>query len=189
MDHFKKIAMKKIAAYIVLALAGLLGACQDDEAFKIPTAVSFEINMNRNASTNSRLNFIQGHMTLASFSFDGRREEGGDTYFTKPYEEGLLLSFDAGNVVDALKFQIPQGNYTRIEVALETYDDDSNTSGLVVTGWYLHSNGTQYPVRFELGSSIDFEIEAREQSGNTQILLRQSKTARAKITLDQFKWF
>jgi hypothetical protein len=180
--------MYRIAIYMMLMLAGVFSSCQDEEEFKIPTDVSFQVDINRNASTNGRLQFSQGHITLASFAFDGRREEGGDVYFEKSYERGLLINFAPGQPIDALKFQIPQGNYNRIEVELETYDD-FESPGLVVVGSYLNSNGVLYPLRFEAGSSLDFEVQSKEQSGNTQIVLRAGTAANAIIKLDPVRWF
>ena len=179
--------MRKLTASVLLILMGLVSACQDDEEFKIPTDVRFQLDMNREASTNNRLSFTHGHISLASFSFDGRREEGGDVYFTKTYEQGLFYSFDPSAPSEALTFQIPQGNYSRIEVALETYD--AAPGGLVVLGNYLHTNGTHYPVRVELGSSFEIEIDARDFSGYKQIVLKQSTPATATISLDPIVWF
>ena len=180
--------MKRIAIYTMLMLVGMFSSCQDEEELKIPTDVGFKVDINRSASTNGRLNFTHGHINLASFAFDGRREQGGDVYFEKQYDQGLLISFDPGKTVEALKFQIPQGNYTRIEVELESYDD-LHDDGLVLIGTYLNANGIQYPVRFELGSSLAFEIKSRDGSGNNQIILKAGTPASAVVKLDPIKWF
>ena len=179
--------MKKIAKYIFFLLAGTLWSCEETEEFKIPSDVGFRMDINREANTNGRLSFTGGYITLASFSFEGKREQGGDVFFTKEYERGLKVAFDANQPVDALAFQVPQGNYVHIETEMETYDD-SSLSGLVIYGSFLNSNGTRYPVRIELSSSVDFEIEARDMSGSSQIVLQQSSPATAKIKLDPVKW-
>ena len=134
--------MKKIATYVFSLLAGILLSCQEAEEFKIPSDVGFRMDINREASPAGRLSFTTGYITLASFSFEGRREQGGDVFFTKEYERGLKVAFDATVPVDALAFQIPQGNYVRIEIEMETYED-TVLSSLVVSGSYLHSNGTR----------------------------------------------
>ena len=180
--------MKKITTYIFFLLAGMLLSCEEAEEFKVPSDVGFRMDINREVDPGGRLNFTGGYITLASFSFEGKREQGGDVFFTKEYERGLQLAFDATKPVDALAFQVPQGNYIRIEVEMETYDDTS-VSGLVVSGSYLHSNGTRYPIRFELSSSIHIEVTARDKSGSSQIVLQKSAPATAKIKLDPVKWF
>lgn len=180
--------MKRIAIYTMLILTGVFCSCQDEEEFKIPADVSIQMDINRTASSNGRLNFTQGHISLASFAFDGKREEGGDIYFEKEYEQGLQISFNQGQPGEALKFQIPQGNYTRIEIELESFDD-LDDSGLVLTGTYLNASGILYPIRFELGSSLAFEIESKDGSGNSQILLKAGTPATAIIKLDPIKWF
>ena len=187
-DYSKVNTMKRIAIYTLLMLAGLFSSCQDDEEFKIPTSVGFQMDMNRNASTNGRLSFTQGHIRLASFAFDGRREEGRDVYFEKKYEQGLSVSFAPGQAVDALTFQIPQGNYHRVEVELDTYDD-VHDDGLVLIGSYLNANGVQYPVRFKLSSSLAFEVASKDKSGNNQIVLKAGTPATAIIKFDPIKWF
>lgn len=180
--------MRKIAACIVFVLLGLLSSCQDHEEFKIPTDVGFQVDMNRNASTNGRLIFNEGHIMLSSFSFDGRREEGGDIYFEKSYEQGLLITFHPDIMVEALQFKIPQGNYTRIKIALET-QDSADVSAIVVTGSYLLSNGTRYPIRFEFSAALDLELESRDEAGNIQIVLKKGTPATATIKFDPVKWF
>ena len=180
--------MKKIATYIFFLLAGILMSCQETEEFKIPSDVGFRMDINREANPGGQLSFTSGYITLSSFSFEGKREQGGDVFFTKEYERGLQVAFDATKPVDAWAFQVPQGNYLRIEVEMETYDDTS-VSGLVVSGSYLHSNGIRYPIQLELSSSVDIEIEARDKSGSKQIVLKKSSPATAKIKLDPVKWF
>ena len=180
--------MKKAVTFIFSLLVGILLSCQETEEFKIPSDVGFRMDINRETNPEGRLSFTGGYITLASFSFEGRREQGGDVFFTNEYERGLQVAFDATKPVDALTFQVPQGNYTRIEVEMETYDDTA-ISGLVVSGSYLHSNGTRYPLRLELNSSVDIEIEARDNSGSSQIVLQQKSPATAKIKLNPLKWF
>lgn len=180
--------MKKIAACIFSLLAGILLSCQDTEEFKIPSDIGFRMDIKREAEAAGPLSFTNGHITLASFSFEGEREQGGEVFFDKEYEQGIKLPFDAAKPVDALVFQVPQGNYIRIEVEMETYDDTS-VSGLVVFGSYLNSNGTRYPIKFELSSAVDMEIEATGNTGSRQIVLKQSSPATAIIKLDPFKWF
>lgn len=180
--------MKRIITYVFFLLAGTLLSCQETDEFKVSSDVAFRMDIDREANSGGRLNFTGGSITLASFSFEGRREQGADVFFTKEYERGLQIAFDATQPVDALAFQVPQGNYVRIEVELETYDDTA-VSGLVLTGSYLHSNGVRYPLRLELSSSVDIEIEASDRSGSKQIVLKQSSPATAKIKLDPIKWF
>ena len=180
--------MKRIITYVFFLLAGTLLSCQETDEFKVSSDVAFRMDIDREANSGGRLNFTGGSITLASFSFEGRREQGADVFFTKEYERGLQIAFDATQPVDALAFQVPQGNYVRIEVELETYDD-TTVSGLVLTGSYLHSNGVRYPLRLELSSSVDIEIEASDRLGSKQIVLKQSSPATAKIKLDPIKWF
>jgi hypothetical protein len=180
--------MKSITTFILFLMAALLCSCKDAEEFKIPADLGFRMDINRGTSSNGRLNFTKGSITLASFSFDGRREQGGDIYFSRSYESGLSIAFDPNQSIEAFNFTILQGNYTRIEIEFET-SDESDDSSLVVEGWYLHTNGTRYPLRFELESSVDFEIEAKEQSGNKQIVIKQETPAIAEIKLDPVKWF
>ena len=180
--------MKKITTYVFSLLAGILMSCQETEEFKIPSEIGFRIDIKRETNPSARLSFTSGYITLSSFSFEGRRKQGGDVFFTKEYDRGLQIAFDATKPVDALVFHVPQGNFVRIEVEMETYDDTS-LSGLVVSGSYLHSSGTRYPIRLELSSSIDIEIEARDKSGSKEIVLKQSSPATAKINLDPVKWF
>lgn len=180
--------MKRIITYVFFLLAGTFLSCQETDEFKVSSDVGFRMDIDREANSNERLNFTGGYITLASFSFEGRREQGADVFFTKEYDRGLQIAFDATQPVDALAFQVPQGNYVRIEVEMETYDGTS-ISGLVVTGSYLHSNGTRYPLRLELSSSVDFEIEAKDKTGSKQIVLKQSSPASAKIKLDPAEWF
>jgi len=180
--------MKAQFLLVLLFCGSFLFSCQGDEVFKQPTQVGFAMDINREAGMGDRLQFDQGSIILASFDFEGQRVQGDDVFFSREYEQGLLIPFDPNNVIAELDFQIPQGSYTRISVSFSTFDDFGDNS-ILVEGSYRNSNDTTYPVRFEFISSEFFEAVAEDDSGNNEIILKKETPVNAEIKLDPISWF
>ncbi|MFD2515918.1 hypothetical protein ACFSRY_18750 [Pontibacter locisalis] len=184
--------MKRIT-YFVLFLSCFLLSCEKEEEFKIPVDVSFTVDMQREKTSDSRIRFTEGHVVLASFEFEGEREQAEEVRFEKEYEQGLHVPFSPNQAVGELRFQVPQGSYSRIAVAIETADGDEEDgggrSGLAVRGVYRTSGGKELRLLFELQSSEEIEVVAESLSDGSQIILKREAPATASIRLDPHYWF
>ncbi|MFD2514843.1 hypothetical protein ACFSRY_13285 [Pontibacter locisalis] len=184
--------MKRIT-FFMLFISCFLLSCEKEEEFKIPVDVSFTLDMQREKTSDSRIRFTEGHLVLASFEFEGDREQAEEVRFEKEYEHGLHVPFSPNQGISELKFQVPQGTYSRIAVAIETIDGEEDEgqkkSSLVVEGVYQTSGGKVLPLRFELQSSGEIEVEAKSLSDGSQIILKREAPATASIRLNPHYWF
>ena len=180
--------MKRISIYILLLLSSFLFSCQDEGEFKIPVEAGFFIDIQRNAVSASRLQFDDGYIIISSFDFEGKREQAEDVDFSREYEQGLTIPFSSSQPVDALYFQIPQGNYTHISIEFETFDDFGENN-LLIEGSYQNSDGERYPLVFVLKSSERFRIDAKSHSDGRQVIVKKEAPISAYIKLNPVAWF
>jgi hypothetical protein len=180
--------MKIKPFYMLLLLVYSLASCQEEQEFKIPVDAGFFMDINRNTVANSRLQFDDGYIVIASFGFEGEREQAEEVEFSREYSQGLAIPFTSDKPVEGLHFQIPQGNYTSISVEFDTFDgfDEDN---LLVKGSYKNSEGSRYPLVFILHSSESFEIEAESYSDGSQIIIKKEAPVSAYIKLNPVYWF
>ncbi len=145
--------------------------------------------MNRAASINGNLVWTKGNILISNFTFDGKREQGEDVFFIKEYPSGLNLFFDQNQSVEELKFEIPQGNYTKIEISYKTHGDQDDKH-IKVEGTYQNTiNSTTYPVVFEFEAEEYYSIVAKTSAGNTQVTLDKDKASYVIIKTDPAYWF
>ncbi|PCH91083.1 MAG: hypothetical protein COB85_09590 [Bacteroidetes bacterium] len=172
----------------VVLIVLTLGSCKKEDEWKLPTDVGFSMDVNRSYSSNGKLVFTSGIITLASFDFEGERAQGDDVYFSKSFPSGLNISFNSKSVISQLDFDIPQGTYTRISIAFSTLDDFDDNN-IVVNGNYTNSSGTDYPIKFEFKSGEYFDIVAEDYTGGSEIVLDKDLTESVFIQLDPIHWF
>lgn len=171
----------------IIAVVSIFSCGKKKEQWKLPTKVSFKMDIDRSASANGQLVFSNGSIRLADFRFDGKREQGDDVYFTKPFSSGLNIAFNANNTIAELNFDIPQGTYNKISVSFQSFSDTNNC--LSVSGIYKNPTGTDYPIVFEFKKTQYFSIVAENNSGSNQIVLDKDVAATATIILNPVHWF
>lgn len=184
--------MRKLisAKLLMVALFVILCAsCKKDKKWKIPTDVTFKMDINRSAGLSGNLVWTSGNIMIANFIFDGKRDQGGDVYFTRDYPSGLNVFFDPNNPVPAWDFDIPQGTYTQINVSYKTYGSPGGKH-IVVEGSYTNTtNSNIYPVKFEFEAEEFYNVVAKTSSGSTQIVLSKDVSSTATIKADPVYWF
>ena len=177
--------------FIIISIFVFLPSCgdkDDKEIWKQPTDVGFIVDYNRSPGQSGKLIFTNGNIVLANFSFDGKRVQGDDVYFSNAFPSGLNIVFDPNTPVASLDFDIPQGTYTKIEISFETFgvNDDNH---IVFEGTYERSMHNNYPVRFEFKTKILQTIIAKNSSGSAEITLNKDVPVKPKIILDPIFWF
>jgi len=174
----------KIFCFFILSIF----ACSKVNQWKQPTEVCFNINVAEETIMDGALFFKEGYITVESFKFDGKRAQGGDVYFTKHYVEELNTLFGVDDISD-LEFDVPQGNYTGINLEITTTVKNKKPN-LVVNGFFKSKKGKSYPVRFELAKMETFSIVGEDLMENdTEIDLLQVSKTKATILLNPAKWF
>jgi hypothetical protein len=182
--------MKK-GFFLIFFLVSFLLSCEKEDEFKIPVDVDFYMDIQRGAALEDKLHFTEGFIRLSSFRFRGQREQADEVRFEKAYEQGLTLPFSPVRAVPELKFQVPQGNYNRISIVLETYNDleDAAEVGLELKGTFAAKDGKRYPLLFQLESAEVFRIAASSNLADNQIILKKEAPAVAYIRLHPGYWF
>lgn len=174
---------------IILLAFLLLQACGSDEGdvLKQPASLNFKMDVVREATKGGKLAFDKGFLILSEFTFDGDRVQGGDTYFEKEYEDGLMVPFEPGQAIPQLNFTIPQGSYSEIEIEFEVEADDDIS--LQVSGQYENSSGSTYPIVLQVDNFEIFAVNARNSQGGNEIILVSGKNNFGAITLNPVHWF
>ena len=171
---------------IIVFLISSLTSCKNE--WKLPTEVGFKVDINRETSSDGTLVFTDGEIIIEAFEFDGEREQGDDVYFSKSFEQGLIIPFSSSSVVEELDFDIPQGTYSKIVISFETFDEFDNTN-VIVNGFYTNSSSERIPIRFEFTPSEEFDIVAVDYSGSNQIILDKDHPVNAQIEINPIHWF
>lgn len=165
----------------------VLASCQKKE-LKQPADVTVSIDINREQSTEGHLSFQDGYIRLASFSVEGTRQEGADVELSKEFEQGNLTYFSSSSPISNLDIDIPQGNYTDLDFAFNTFDDNDETT-LRVEGLYTNQSSQTIPIIFEFASSEYFSINSEAEDGGSVITLDQNINSTVLIKLDPIYWF
>ena len=172
-------------SYILLLMLLSMASCREQDVFKVPTDVAVIMDVRSDPSANP--SFDGGSVIIESFEFEGRREVGDDVEFEKEFEPGLSVQFDSENLVDAIGFTVPQGNYSRIEVSIDL--DHERSPDLVINGAYTKLNNEVVPILFEFDDSKQFRMRMRDESDNTTIPLAEDRLQKCLIRLDPASWF
>lgn len=178
--------MQRIIVFSLLIFLTLQGCKKDD--LKLPTDVSFKMDINRNPSSTGHLVFNNGSILLAAFDIEGTRQEGDPIAFSKSFPQGLSINFSPTNNISELFFTIPQGVYTDLDISFETFDDNGGIT-ILVEGQYTNQSSVTFPLRFEFLSSEYFSINGKSGSGSGTIVLNKDTPMSSFVKLDPIYWF
>lgn len=178
--------MQRIIVFSLLIFLTLQG-CKKNQ-LKIPTDVSFKMDINRNPSNTGHLVFNNGSILLAAFDIEGTRQEGDPIAFSKSFPQGLSVNFSPTNTISDLFFNIPQGVYTDLDVSFETFDDNGDIT-ILVEGQYTNQSSVTFPLRFEFLSSEYFSINGESGSGSGTIVLNKDTPVSTLVKFDPIYWF
>ncbi len=178
--------MKKLLFLLVIALT-TLSACRRNQ-LKKPTDVSFRMDINRAQSQQGHLIFNSGFIIINDFSIEGTRKEGDPISFSRSFTNGLNINFNSNNTVEALDFDIPQGDYTEIEIELTTRYNNGNPN-VEVKGTYTNTMGTSYPLIYQFKDDDNIALEAEAEGGASSIILDSKVPTSSLMLLDPVFWF
>jgi len=179
--------MKKHSLYLLFLVFPVIAVVSSCQKWKEPTEVAFYMDIEKSSALNGQLTFTGGEIVLEYFEFDGDREKGDDVFFSKDFEDGLVIPFDESMKIEGLDFVIPQGIYKRLDIRFKTSDNMTGVT-LLINGNYTYSGGGSVPVRFEIEDPQSFEDRAEEADGQS-IVLDDEIYSPAKIVLDPSYWF
>ncbi len=181
---------KAFINFLLIASLAVLPSCKKkkEDQWKIPTSVKFKMDIERSPAVDGNLVFTGGNIVLEYFTFDGKREQGGDVYFSKDYT-ALNVAFDENNTVPEWNFDIPQGTYSQIKVSYRTYGNPGDKQ-IVLTGTYKNTvTNIVYPVKFEIDANGVYNVFAKKSGGSNQIVLEKNTESVATMKMDPVYWF
>jgi hypothetical protein len=178
---------KILVISVILALSFGQQSCKKSE-LKKPADVSVKMDINRQASTGGELVFTAGYIRLANFSVEGTRQEGAAVEMSKEFSSGELITFSPDDFISALYLDIPQGNYTDLDISFNTFDDNDQPT-IQVEGTYTNQSSQSFPLIFEFESSESFSINGESETNDPIIVLDKNIPATSFIKFDPLYWF
>ena len=179
--------MKYLRLLVIVSIILFGTSCsKEDEKWKLPTDVSFKMDVNRSSLHSGQLNFTGGTFNLTEFEIEGVRMQSDDIYFQRSFGGGTTISLN-NIVIPSLDFDIPQGTYTKIEIAFEAEGNGGNS--ITVNGSYTNSSSNTYPLLLEIKEVDLYSVIAKNGLGNSQIILSEDIASQVRIELDPVYWF
>jgi hypothetical protein len=180
--------MKYAFPLIIIAVISLT-SCNKDP-FSLPSEVNFHFGMIKvgvddvNTYSSSPRNYIinGGYLSVNSLAFEGRRENAADFFFNSVFSPVLEADLGEGYANQAVKFDIPQGIYERIEWIFNLGGE--NQIPLILFGEvHLNNHGKKYSLQIEYDLKETVRVVA-VQPGKNQIILNQNVPAVVKVEVD-----
>jgi hypothetical protein len=183
--------MRKIIGLFLAAIVFL--GCEKED-FTKPVKVDFafglsetEVDLLKSVKSSS-LSMDTGVWLLESIDFEGRRDQGGDYFFTYTPEQAQEIVFEKENWNSQLSFDIPQGVYQRIEI---TFNLTSQTEhpAFRLRGNVANGNSAAEPFMFAYEAQETIKLIAQNHEGGQTITVRQGEPLEAKITIRTNRMF
>ena len=178
--------MKYLRLLVVASIILFGTSCSKDDKWTLPTDVSFKMDVNRSSLHSGQLNFTGGTFNLTEFEIEGVRTQSDDIYFQRSFGGGTTISLN-NNVIPSLDFDIPQGTYTKIEMAFEA--EANGDKSITIQGFYTNSSSTTYPLLLEIEEIELYSVIAKNSLGNSQIILSEDIASQVRIEIDPVYWF
>lgn len=155
--------------------------------WKETTSVDFKFNITQSESSEN-LHFTSGNMIIREISFSGERKKGGSVNFTNSITNGAILNLDNGTSIPAIRYDIPQGTYSKINLTIKAFDEDPSPS-LSLYGYYVEDNSDSVPFIYEFHSGVNFNVTGKTSNGSSEIVLIEGRPATCVITFAPNYWF
>lgn len=130
-----------------------------------------------------------GKMNLRSVRLLGSRKEGDDVDFERKMKR--RFSLDGGNSGKKLRFDLPEGTYTELNV--ELVFGGGGRKALVSEGKYetqREDGPTEAtPLRFSVEKEKVVDLEARTKGGGAGFELKEGKTRDIQIQMETLNWY
>jgi hypothetical protein len=177
--------MRKI--YFLAVLSVLIFSCKKAE-LKKPTEVNFTFDLNKNFTPASTIKMISGDINFIDFSITGDRVEGQDISFSRSFQSGLYIDLNGSGEIAEMDFDIPQGEYTDLNVSFNIASDQNNLA-LSLDGTYKITQGPVVALRFEYDGGNSFSISGEGNTAGQSIIMDADLGKKGRIKFDPIYWF
>lgn len=207
--------MKQPICFAILILL-FLSACSKDELTK-PVEVNLQMLIEQEEVAAARVEkkktlvVESGRYILSAVEFEGYRESGEDYFFQKEFENGLEADLNAGLPSTVLNFDMPQGVYQRISIALHIHkaakegeeneeDNDKRESdleleeadlqeaSLILKGFYINNKEEEIPFIFLYDFDDVFEYNLSMSGADEVVSISSEGGANAMIEFNPSYW-
>ena len=180
--------MKHDFLFPILALL-VFSSC-DKKELNVPTEVVTVFDVDRMSQGENHLMFTSGYISLSEFEINGTRQEGSPVKLKEQYSEGLEVPFTSIMPHEDLQLDIPQGNYTELEVKFKTRH---NVSGITIhlEGLFIEDDDDDdvFPIIFEYSANENYKLDVEDIDDLSPLVLSKDRSAYFTVEMDPFYWF
>lgn len=177
--------MKKVVLFFVSVIVLFFTSCERED-YTEPVEVDFEFSMDlfqmSDGAKQGLFEITKGSMVVQSIELDGRRDQGGDYFFTSGFSTPLKAELHNKTTNQKVKYDIPQGIYNRIELNFSLGTESENS--LQFEGRFQRGPMEEIPVVFEYSFQEQVRIKARNGQGSDQIVISKDKPLKAKVKVN-----
>lgn len=181
------------------ALLMLITACEklmDPSPEKLPAKLEFEFAIDefeseetddntasQGSKNQSKFTIDRGFLAVENIEFDGRRKHGATSvYFISDFPETVKLNLTGELGQTDISFDIPQGQYTMVELTFHLGDDD--IPSLVMEGSFQRGNHEPIAVRFEYAYREQIRVKAKNNDGQQEVTFNKNEVSMAEVRID-----
>lgn len=178
----------------------IIQGCANTEDFP-PKSVPFEfIIQDKNPDNAKFIAFNKGTLLIESIEFEGIKEDGNNYVFESNFDSIATANLQTGVTTPEIKFDIPQGIYNRINLAIKI-PDHNNQPSLMVEGIYDFPPGkgnppdpigpdkeTRIKVVINFGLMLELNGITNKKNKN-EFVFNQNQPGKLQITIDPDFWF
>ena len=170
---------------IVLA-ALVLSQFSCQKKWKETTGFNLSYKYDNAASTLPGLSIISVTMNLNQFTFSGSRKEGGNVSFQNNMGTTTLNISQGGS--GNISYQLPQGDYTQMTIALNYSRPDTSPVILINAVYHDTLSHTALPIIVQIASSLYTSSVVKNSSGGQEIVVTTGNSLNAKVNINPSFW-
>lgn len=166
-----------------------LSGCQEKPKWKRPTTVALDFKLEAPGNGGpGTLTFTEGEIHISEITILGKLESGENYEFSRDFPQGLVVDFSNPALLDDLKFDIPQGNYTELKIHFQTM---VNNQTILAKGIFDYNNPNKSDaiVTFEVDSIRVFDLLVTSAQGNSFLSILEGNSNNISILLNPPYWF
>jgi len=175
-------------SFLVFSLLQL-SACEKKQAWKLPAKATVALNLLPQGNGGpGDLTFTEGQIILSKIYVKGKINQADYFRFERKFPAGLVVDFNSNNILEELKFDIPQGEYFSLNITLETKPTEKtiNVEGVFD---YNNPNKPDAFIHFEFDSLQTFNINITNPQGSSSFNITDDTDNNIEILLNPPYWF
>lgn len=192
--------VKSYFSGLIIVFLFLLQACTTPDDFP-PKSVPFEFVIQEEKGNSSNiLSFDKGSLMIETIEFEGIKENGNNYYFESNFDTLVTANLQQGTTDPKVEFDIPQGIYNRVKLAIDIPELQGQPS-LLLEGIFnfppgkgnnpnLPDQDKKIPVRVVIDFGLDLELNGKtNKKNNSEIVFNQNQPSKLQVTIDPVFWF